>query len=368
MPKQAIRTHKVIKHGTQYWRVIIPKDMRQNVREKFFTKKSEAEDFCDNLESQRPLGTVPLSGLTADQQFRVATLINRVGSLDNLERAVGVFLESNQSGLVRKELADAIAEMVESKRRSGKRDIYIAQMEDVLNIFKRGREKKLVSSITSGEIEEWLHNPQWSGWTRRGYLGRVANLFSFCVRRKYCATNPTDQVERPTVEDKSPGIITVEQGKELLKAAHETDQEIALLFALQMFGFLRPFEARRFTRAELLGGVIDVKGNKAKTRLRRPIKVNATLQAWIDLGAQVPKRGIRERCEKIREIAKTPWSHDCLRHTCVSCAYVIHGARVTSEWAGHSEDMLYRHYRALVNEEQAKAWWSLAPSVVTAPK
>lgn len=373
MPKKLrIQPTKVLRDGKKRWRVIIPVDLRKDVREKFFTTEASAQLYARNLELERGgHGVSPFLAMAIPLQVRIWRCYEQFGcDIEAMEAATGTAVGSKASE--NKPLEQVIVECVDVKRRIGCSEEYVVQFEDVLNIFKRGREAKAIAAISSTEIEDWLHDPEWSGWTRRGYLGRVRTLFSFAQKRGYVRSNPAAAVEMPAVSDTPIGIITLKQGEALLRAAMEIDRELALRCALQMFGFLRPGEVARLHGVDFTKDDIEVAGPVAKTRQRRVILINATLRAWINACpplTAIHKERLRIKMDKVRTAAgallpsKTfPWSHDCLRHTCVSCAYPIHGARQTSEWAGHSETILFRHYRALVAKKEAEAWWELTPS------
>ena len=57
-----------------------------------------------------------------------------------------------------------------------------------------------------------------------------------------------------------------------------------------------------------------------------------------------------------------PWRHNALRHS--FCSYrladVKNAAQVALE-AGNSPQMIFKHYRELVTEEQAKDWFAITP-------
>jgi hypothetical protein len=54
-----------------------------------------------------------------------------------------------------------------------------------------------------------------------------------------------------------------------------------------------------------------------------------------------------------------------MRHSYVSYHYAIHGAAATAREAGHSEQVLFQHYRALVTPEDARKFWELRPESIT---
>jgi len=69
----------------------------------------------------------------------------------------------------------------------------------------------------------------------------------------------------------------------------------------------------------------------------------------------------RETCQLSRQ-AGIPWPHNGLRHSYISyrLALINDVAKVALE-AGNSPAMIFRHYRELVTEDAAKAWFSIAP-------
>lgn len=58
-----------------------------------------------------------------------------------------------------------------------------------------------------------------------------------------------------------------------------------------------------------------------------------------------------------------PWKHNGLRHSFISyrLAVVKDVGQVSLE-AGNSPQMVFKHYRQLVRESEAKAWFSIMPS------
>ena len=56
------------------------------------------------------------------------------------------------------------------------------------------------------------------------------------------------------------------------------------------------------------------------------------------------------------------WPHDCLLHSYCSYYLAAHeNAAKTALQAGHTELILFRHYRKLVKKEQAKKFWAVYP-------
>src|SRR5581483_9282 len=129
---------------------------------------------------------------------------------------------------------------------------------------------------------------------------------------------------------------------ELLRATLERDSGLVPYVAVGLFGGLRPErEAGKLSRADVFNGSLRVRGLHAKDRQRRDVEIHPTLQAWLDLGGDMPPRNLRKRFERVRaaagliriehatgrgegrklvdgklrrKIVNTGWAQDCLRH------------------------------------------------------
>jgi len=98
------------------------------------------------------------------------------------------------------------------------------------------------------------------------------------------------------------------------------------------------------------------------------------LKEWLAIPLPSPRQGpavqygnrnLPKRLRRLAAVAGVTWSHDVLRHTFVSYATEIHGARVTAALAGHTEQILFSNYRQVVSADAAKAFWNLTPDSVT---
>lgn len=57
-----------------------------------------------------------------------------------------------------------------------------------------------------------------------------------------------------------------------------------------------------------------------------------------------------------------PWRHNALRHS--FCSYRLADVKSAAEVAleaGNSPQMIFQHYRELVTEKAAKAWFAITP-------
>ncbi len=64
-----------------------------------------------------------------------------------------------------------------------------------------------------------------------------------------------------------------------------------------------------------------------------------------------------------------PWKHNALRHSFISY-WVARNKNVNevAMEAGNSPEMIFKHYRELVTENEADAWFGVTPESVKAAK
>jgi len=222
-----------------------------------------------------------------------------------------------------------------------------------------------VASLTVREVEAWMDRPEWAARTQAGYLADVRVFLNYCLRRGYVARNVAACVEAPVCVDlRPPGIHTPAEVAAVLATARRADLDVLRQLAIRYFGGLRSSETMRLREENLRisEGLIEVPAAKSKTRRRRLVTIQPALAAWLAEGGVL--RGMREAT--IRDVAKRSgvrWSQNVTRHSFVS--YHLAGFRNAGETAmeaGHSEAMLYQHYRALVTPAAAAEFWALRPT------
>jgi integrase len=110
----------------------------------------------------------------------------------------------------------------------------------------------------------------------------------------------------------------------------------------------------------------------AKRRSVRFIDMQDNLCKWLEpfdreSGPVTPQaKAWRYHFDGVRAAANIDnWPHNCMRHSFASYHLVMCGdPRRTEMQLGHkSENLLYEHYRDLVTEEEAQAYWGIEPKV-----
>jgi hypothetical protein len=103
------------------------------------------------------------------------------------------------------------------------------------------------------------------------------------------------------------------------------------------------------------------------------VKIHPVLRAWLDLGGELPLHDVNNRMRLFTSALKelkpepVPWPHNVTRHSFVSYHLAaFENAAKTALEAGHSETMLFAHYRELVTLHEAEQFWALTPEVCKA--
>lgn len=148
-----------------------------------------------------------------------------------------------------------------------------------------------------------------------------------------------------------------------LSAARDIDVRTARVLALRYFAGLRSAEMNRLEEEDIRldRGFIEVPAVKSKTRQRRLVMIQPNLRAWLDLEGTLP--GDQEkRVSKVVLASGVEWPRNVTRHSFVSYHLAqFQSAGKTALEAGHSEQMLFQHYREVVTPADAIAFWGIVP-------
>jgi integrase len=359
-----------------YYCVVVPKLGGGRTR-RFFKfspeGKREAETFLQISKTRKENeGTAALS---IPERLRIEAvecqrLLEPVGT--TLTDAVQFFLKHAKPVGGTKNLSDGIKELLESKRRAGKRESYTRILGWVLNAFERNFHGRNVNDITRHDVESWLDRID-NLTTRKNRIRDLSILFEFCRRRGYCGSNPLENIERPVVTGKRPEIFAVNEAGALLTTAElHPELELVPAIAIGLFAGLRVSEIKQldWRNVDFEHKIIDVDESIAKTRQQRNVDMSDSLVAWLmpharAKGGIIPA-GFRKKMEQLRELAEiTKWPDNGLRHSFgsyhVAC---FQNPNMTALQMGHgTTDMLFKHYRNYrIGKKDAEAYWKIVPA------
>lgn len=257
----------------------------------------------------------------------------------------------------------AVDAYLEIKKRQELRPRTLKQIRSILLLMAKAFNQRHCNQIKPSMIEEWFCLRKWNRNTIDGVIAKIGPFFNWCIRESLCTKNPLKSIILPKREETPVCIFTSTQVSDLLNSALQQDPQLIPYFALGIFAGIRPDEIMRLQWQDIRADGIFIEGHNSKTRQRRLVKITDNLRAWLTLGGDLPPKNKRKRLEGIRRLAKVNWGQDIMRHTFAS----YHLARwcspdQTAHELGHRDTtMLYRHYRELVTQLDARKFWSIRP-------
>ena len=332
----------------------------------------------------------------ADLNFAVSDYVSAVKRLPeniSLKEAVDSYIKRHPIGLPPKTVREVVDEMIESKSKSGKSDVYIKDLRLRLGQFADSFNVR-ISTISGKQIEDYLRAPRrargkegksriLAGRTQNNFRKLINTLFKFAIKRGYL---PKDHDELNAVElaDEDNGDIEIFTSVELRKLfnacltpvkerAKMRDREAMVPYlAIAAFCGLRAAEIARLDWSEVhLTGAehfIEVKASKAKTASRRTVPIPDNCAAWLapfakESGPVCPFERPDKQCfYYVGPAAKVEWKRNGLRHSFISYRLAqIKNVHQVSLEAGNSPQMVFAHYRQLVSETQATEWFGIVP-------
>lgn len=369
-----MNVRKVVNHGKTRYLVEIGRGANGRRLRKFFGTRDEAESYQRTrqaeLRSQGVAWTQQFDSFTPNQKTELLTQLDRMRRLGfaTLREALDSLERTGRAG-PDVALDDAVARFLANKTSRGLRsrslDKLGATLEMLMSVAVRERPLR---EISAADLREFLQRNGWAAPTRKSYLGDLRTFFRWCVRQKLLGESPADALEAPILEDKPPAVLSVSQCAALLDACQRLAPDLLAWLILTLFAGLRSQEARRLAWGDVSGEFITVTAAKSKTRQRRTIPLSEQMREWLaaarEAGSLLPPENWQKRWKELRSHAGqfTGWKRNTLRHSFASYHFAhFKSAAETSALLGHSEAMLFRHYRGLVAPDAAAAFLALRP-------
>jgi integrase len=234
-----------------------------------------------------------------------------------------------------------------------------------------------VHEVSADAIDRWTAKDK--PGTRRMRRNKISSFFNWCLARGFIGQNPVTGARKPPERKQrvevDPAILSVGQVRALMQAAVAVKGgALTPYYAIHLFAGLRSEELKRLNWSDinLQSKCILLRAGAAKTSARRVVEMPANLVEWITphYTARTPiiPANFRKLTEQVRTSAGIKsWVRDIGRHSAVSYHYAVDGLKAkTAAWAGHSPQVLDRHYRGLVTPDEAEAFWAITPGNVKA--
>jgi integrase len=345
-------------------------------KRRFFEAKEPAKTFAalKNIELQR-------DGIE-HAEFPTALRVMAQNAVEQLKPfgktiadAVTFYLPHLQARNRSCTFAELVAELIPAKKADGASAPYITDLKCRLGQFEKSFGDRLVSEITSGEIDDWLRGLNVSAVSRNNSRRTLHSTFSFALARNYCFENLVTKTARAKERGGNIGILTVTQAARLLENA---TPDVLPYFAIGLFAGLRRAEIERldWSKIDFESGLIEVTAQNSKTAQRRLVTMQPNLRKWLlplrkHKGNVTPSNCFRELFEQAREAAGiAEWPDNALRHSFASyhLAHFKNAASTALELGHHDSRITFAHYRELVRPKDAEKYWNLFPSGAAAKK
>jgi integrase len=345
-------------------------------KRRFFEAKEPAKTFAalKNIELQR-------DG-SEHAEFPTALRVMAQNAVEQLKPfgktisdAVTFYLPHLQARNRSCTFAQLVAELLPAKAADGASQPYLIDLRCRLGQFEENFGDRLVSEITSGEIDDWLRGLNVSAVSRNNSRRTLHSTFSFALARNYCFENPVTKTARAKERGGNIGILTVAWAARLLENA---TPDVLPYFAIGLFAGLRRAEIERldWSKIDFESGLIEVTAQNSKTAQRRLVTMQPNLREWLlplrkHKGNVTPSNCFRELFEQAREAAGiTEWPDNALRHSFASyhLAHFKNAASTALELGHHDSRITFAHYRELVKPKDAEKYWNLVPGADAAKK
>jgi integrase len=326
---------------------------------------------------------LPLDLLVKDAVEAVKIVDGKVSLLEMAKE----FKRRKMHELPDKMLPVAVDEMIETRTKDGTGDAYVRVLKVYLNQLKESFNCQL-RAVTTGQLADYLRNQDVSSRSKNNARATIGAFFKFCKERGWLPRDHEGIELVPKFKEK-PTDITIYSPWEVTQFLNHSRPEMVPFLAIGAFAGLRSAEIERLDWSEvhLADKFIEIKAAKAKTASRRIVPITGNLAKWLkdhakDEGRVVPfdnvnkqigwlvedtNLALKEAAEKDgkdpEKAKKVKWKKNALRHSFISyrVAETQDVAKVALE-AGNSPQIIFQHYRELVQPKEAKAWFGIKPA------
>ncbi|MGC6423821.1 MAG: tyrosine-type recombinase/integrase [Lentimonas sp.] len=282
-------------------------------------------------------------------------------------------------------LSEGFAAHLKSLEQTGRDANYRRHAKLTYERFTRFCGDVPVHEVTTEQVTEFIHARPYADTTKNHTRSFLNTAFKWFKKSKWLQDNPVEPIPPIKVTRQEPGILTVEETKQLFAANQDEDPEICGLLALGAFGGMRASAIERLSHGEIKldEWAILTPAEKTKKRRRNYIEgLPENLWLWLERtpasAFKLTSRQITKRREKafIRagllvtaamarkdKITKKSPPRNCLRHSFATYHVALHrDPGNTALLISHkNQNILYEHYLGVATKKDAKQYFEIKP-------
>lgn len=308
-----------------------------------------------------------------------------LGEPRNLLEVVREFEKIHPHGPNARTLDQLRLEVVASKRKQGRSDRHVLALDYRLRQLIKAIGNKPVTAVTTMQLQgELERHRNWSATTIHSTVQGWKIALNFAIRHGFLINNPANKLELPRIVHEEPVVLSLRDVRRLLAATLFTDRDPVLpecraYLAIGMFAGLRPEKEMAHLEwgdINLDARTITVRAKTAKMRVRRIVRIEPVLAAWLaplwrraGLVLRLPVSTLRRSMREVIEVPR--WPSDVLRHTFASYHFELHQDEArTKKQLGHRDDgrIFYDHYCKPVYPADAAQFWTINPPIALIPE
>jgi integrase len=313
------------------------------------------------------LGALKPIGIALDSAVREFVAARKIVGDYPVLQALQFWKRHHDDAIADKRVSDVVAELVDGLRKDGRSESHVVEMQRVLERFA-DTFRTNIGDITTADINAYLRDLDASPASRNIYRRKIVTLFNHARRVGYLPDKTTAATRSAKAKEhgREIEIYSAEEMSRLLEFASDNLRPFIVLCG---FCGLRPAEAMRLDWKEIdfARSTILVSAGKSKTQSRRFAPLSDNAAAWLrplvkPSGKVVNVVMIVNALRRLGVRAKVTMKRNGLRHS--FCSYrlaLTQNANQTALEAGHSADILFKHYRQLCTVSEASRWFSIAP-------
>jgi integrase len=303
---------------------------------------------------------------------KVAECLKLVGDMPGLSAAAKDYADRKLKKLVNKRVPDVVNALLESKRADGRSTAYLKDLTSRLVRFAADFQVD-ICNVQTANIQNWLDEKKFSPVCYMDFRRRLSLLFTYAMARNYYSKidgNPVDDVE--SKESSKSGKIEIFTPEEIAKLLAAASVDFRPVVAIGAFAGVRSAEIQRieWRDIDLVGRMITIDNDAAKTSSRRLIPMSENLVRWLEPYAGRSGKVWTGSADSFHHqgqdatalAAGVRWKPNGLRRS--FCSYrlaVVKSAPQVALEAGNSPQMVFKHYRELAKPEAAAAYFAVSP-------